>query len=712
MADKKKMGTNDSAAPEGSEAPEGATAPRGEAGSGKGGGVQEESSSIAPSSHENRREDENGGKDVAAKHWRILKILAAGLVVAFVIVCLLAAMTLGPSVWEKLAQPEEAREPAQATQAPPQEPQIIVTCEGEYPEPRTTEPQPYFLEDQIIVTGPNEEVMNLVADQVSETITLSQHRTCRVSLSSDPGREVLQTRLYTIETRGMVAETLKAFEEARGREPVYADANYWTGLLGLSSCGSKHSIGPSPYSYGPSPFESVEWYQPDPLEQGKDTVEILKHSIGPSPLGTASKATTKQFRDQWAFKHIGLSPWPTATMPLTELPTGAGVLAGVFDTSPFPVPEPGTPGSAWDKGTTTVSLTAEDGVSPAWVLELMSPSTPATLPSFTVPVADVRDHGLFVSGLIHGMAPDADIMLVQVLDDTGCGQLFALNEALLNFVAEFETRRDSLDGAVINLSLGLQKPSTDTEIVLKEDEEQTGEGGGECTLQDENGGTGKKVPEEDTEGPPKSADVYIDETLTVFVEDKVESLQEAIRVAHDYGAVVVAAAGNDSGVDSIPRAPHLPAAYPSVIGVAGSNISRQRSCFSNWGDVSAPAGDGGVNTDLLANLNGEYCDQATETTCMSVVNKCKGECDVGLTSFAQHIFEGKIGYAHWSGTSFAAPLVSGLAALIQDKATTGTPGTETWVPPSDVFTAVRCGAPTGDGVIDVLASLYRCMPVP
>jgi subtilisin family serine protease len=225
------------------------------------------------------------------------------------------------------------------------------------------------------------------------------------------------------------------------------------------------------------------------------------------------------------------------------------------------------------------------------------------------------------------------------------------------------------------------------------------------------GGTALQGREE--EPAEKAVCVYIDEDLIVLVEDKVESLQKAVNVAHDRGIVVVAAAGNDSGKDSIPLSPHLPAAFPSVIGVAGSNINRQRSCFSNWGDVSAPAGDGAENPELVARLREAYGEKKVqESDCMPVVDKCDGRCAAGLTSLAKHLFDGQIGYAHWSGTSFAAPLVSGLAALIQDQGAKGVLPPPTWVPPAEVFAAVRCGAPTGDGVVDVLASLFRCMSPP
>jgi subtilisin family serine protease len=68
--------------------------------------------------------------------------------------------------------------------------------------------------------------------------------------------------------------------------------------------------------------------------------------------------------------------------------------------------------------------------------------------------------------------------------------------------------------------------------------------------------------------------------------DDIKSLAMTMQTAYQQGIVVVAAAGNDSWREEYqgqPRPPQYPAAYPFVIGVAGSNAGRQRR--ANWGDV-------------------------------------------------------------------------------------------------------------------------------
>jgi len=105
-------------------------------------------------------------------------------------------------------------------------------------------------------------------------------------------------------------------------------------------------------------------------------------------------------------------------------------------------------------------------------------------------------------------------------------------------------------------------------------------------------------------------------------------LHEAVRYAVGRGAVVVAAAGNTGD-----HTPQYPAAYPEVVTVGATDPAGAVSDFSSWGswvDVAAP----GVR------ITSTYLGNA---------------------------------YAVWSGTSFAAPIVSGIAALIRAKYPTWTP---------------------------------------
>jgi subtilisin family serine protease len=117
-------------------------------------------------------------------------------------------------------------------------------------------------------------------------------------------------------------------------------------------------------------------------------------------------------------------------------------------------------------------------------------------------------------------------------------------------------------------------------------------------------------------------------------------LRDAVVEATDtYGALVVASAGNE-GSDRV----QFPAAYPSVLAVGGSGFTnpngvvdyRKLASFSNFGpdvDLLAPG------TRLIAPVPPALCGQH-HWNCL----------------------DGP--YARASGTSFAAPLVAGAAALL------------------------------------------------
>lgn len=304
-------------------------------------------------------------------------------------------------------------------------------------------------------------------------------------------------------------------------------------------------------------------------------------SIGGSPFGGGIGTTTQAvFWQQWAFDTTH-GIGLLKNGAYTRPWTGKGVQVAVFDTSPFA-----------GSGTVTRQINVT-WISPTLTLtdkHLDLSSYPGSKCTH-----DVRDHGLAVAGLIHAIAPQSSIKLVRVLNDSGQGDLATLNGELDVFVRQIiplSKRR-----AVINLSLGVNVPQM-------------------------------AVP----------LDPRLNETSNVVAIKTWASAATGFRI------VMVAAAGNDSGVNSV-QATQRPGSYPAGIGVAASNQARGRSCFSNRGEIAAPGGDG----------------HTADTGCAaSVLTDCPKQPDLCVISLASQ----SPNYAYWAGTSFAAPLVTGLAAWI------------------------------------------------
>ena len=230
----------------------------------------------------------------------------------------------------------------------------------------------------------------------------------------------------------------------------------------------------------------------------------------------------------------------------------------------------------------------------------------------------LSSHGMYVAELIHSVAPKSRIDLIHVLDDNGCTRMMPLIEALNRYIARRSFWTGGMNKHILNLSLGVAVPASTT-------------------------GSG--------------------------TDPDLETLRDTLDSAYNIGAIIVASAGNDSpGVDetgtTVDPMPMLaPAEFKNVIGVAATAKDGKRSCYSNFGDIAAPGGNGEVTTDP-----NHPCVPRTETS-TSGTDPCDSRdmknCKYGVISLV--LTDTGPQYALWSGTSFATPLVSGLAALVYEK---------------------------------------------
>jgi len=354
------------------------------------------------------------------------------------------------------------------------------------------------------------------------------------------------------------------------------------------------------------------------------------------------------FLKQWAFETIGL---PAVFDPSGKNARFAGrnVLVGIFDSSPY-----SSPAASLNQ---YLSKSAELADAPSPMnLELCNvDSDPGTAEASQCPSGEtpeeikktsVRNHGYFVSGLIHAISPESKLYLYRVLDDCNQGDLFLLMKGIFLFLRDVvSTRSPEVYGAVLNMSLIVRLPPSEAGFGLTTD---------------------------------------------------LLSLNYVLEAANCLGTVAVSAAGNSSSNADIPRPAGLPGGMSGVLPVAASNADNNRACFSNCGRVGAPGGDGRSTDDQ---------------DCKPRVADCTGgDCKVALIGPAikpPFTDENENHYIYWSGSSFSAPLASGLAALVLE-AGSGR------FSPEQVTKFIECGAITRDdyalgaGIINFPRTLDLC----
>lgn len=239
----------------------------------------------------------------------------------------------------------------------------------------------------------------------------------------------------------------------------------------------------------------------------------------------------------------------------------------------------------------------------------------------------IPDHGIFVSSLVHSTAPKANLYLVKVLNKYGAGTLYGLSAALAAFQTGQIPLNDPSLPLIVNLSLTVSfelKPNPDIISLLIN--------------------LGKNIQ------------------MIMF-----QVALQSVSKAFNHEVIFLAAAGNDGqGTATIP-APRHPAAFPEVIGVGALDSTHNLAEYSNRADI--PPSDGlltfGGDAVRLPQLRNYFGAPVFASGSQGLLGIYIHDFPIPpasgvVTSWGR--VASRTGWARWSGTSFAAGIMSGVFA--------------------------------------------------
>jgi Subtilase family/TAT (twin-arginine translocation) pathway signal sequence len=305
-------------------------------------------------------------------------------------------------------------------------------------------------------------------------------------------------------------------------------------------------------------------------------------------------------------------PTLSASSQLLIAPSGATVV--VLDT--MPAPNTLSRASKQFPGNTLLGEVATRLSAPGHTYNAVGPS-PRLPHARHVPCGSstpdsayaMADHGLFVSGIVHDIAPSCDLRIIRVLNAWGAAYL----SDLLAGLAQVPT----IGPLVVNMSLTLRMPSI-----------------GEWHAQLRNSHY-SVITALQQEWPT--------------LQDACAPLGLILQLLAANNVFLVAASGNDSGSGPL-RDPCAPAAFDSTLGVAAVNQMNQRSCYSNRGDDETAEGDSVANG--IATLGGDPASPMHGLYSAPTIERPPK--NTGPPN--------QDGWAQWMGTSFATPVIAALAA--------------------------------------------------
>lgn len=286
----------------------------------------------------------------------------------------------------------------------------------------------------------------------------------------------------------------------------------------------------------------------------------------------------------------------------------------------------------------------------------------------------MANHGLFIAGLVRDLAPEARLECIRILNDFGTGDLSSLVQALTAIEARQRPGGD-LDGKpiVVNLSLVIGPP--DCELARLD-----------------------MAPSTDPQGQKQSLSAML------------QGLLNLLQSMGDKGATFIASAGNDSDPRDWTMNPgevRFNARYPAafaygtpdlpalseIIPVGAVNRAGEPASYSNYPGPCGVATYGGevprpdpwlpsagshviarVDTSVPVDaLRGVYPGEAYPALSRNdhyppSMQPGPGSDTPTQPPYPHYASRSTSAWAYWSGTSFAAPIISALVArLLQNR---------------------------------------------
>lgn len=253
---------------------------------------------------------------------------------------------------------------------------------------------------------------------------------------------------------------------------------------------------------------------------------------------------------------------------------------------------------------------------------------------------DSSDHGLFVAGIVHALAPKARIYVIQVMNDNGVGTFMNFAAGFREIAAIHQSQHPGCH-AIVNCSFTLS------------------------------------IPIGDHDQSPLGLDLATYESDHPGFKQQMDDIFVALSDTLAVGATVFAAAGNDSSRDN--RQPPLEARYPaqflSVTGVGAlkRNLS-DVAHYSNKADKPELEGIyvfGGDYDDHAPKAPSGHGGDDYQDSGDGIISIFTGNLNIDVSepnhhsaSFNQYVFYNPTGYAEWKGTSFATPVIVGTVAQL------------------------------------------------